>query len=304
MRVAILFFNLCLLWTPYTHSAGAAEQAEKDAKIKEHFSGLFSMTGQILIANHCGVGGSANPECMIGILSVVGSSIAAADAINSRRTCEQMTGGDCGGGGGDGGDGPPNNGGDGEIKDWTYAPESPPNNTPPPGEEPPPNNTPPPGLPLGTKVNKDKDGNITSLQFKDTLVKAPFDRDAFAEAGIPGVEFDKAMEEFNKLREEVGEQLGVSSPTQLKSSITGGGGGFSGYSSYNSNDEEETSGISTSKFFDLYKSKMKKNKKNKKNISFKPISYGKDKIGTAHDNIFQMVSKSYPKIFKSKVASF
>ena len=68
------------------------------------------------------------------------------------------------------------------------------------------------------------------------------------------------------------------------SSLTGGGGSSRGRGgSAGSNPADD--------FFKQYQNAMKKNKGGLRNLATKPL--GKDRIGSSHENIFEMVSKSY-----------
>ena len=141
-------------------------------------------------------------------------------------------------------------------------------------------------------------------------IKAPFDKNAFANAGIGEDEFNKALQDFQKDQSKivgqaknlVNKKLKLNSgagkdtddsesSSDFEPSLTSGGGSGRGRSFSNNNEDG-----SDASYLDMLKNSLNANKnkaKGRKIQSFKPLTFGNDKIGTAYDNIFEQVSKSY-----------
>ena len=146
-------------------------------------------------------------------------------------------------------------------------------------------------------------------------IKAPFDKNAFANAGIGEDEFNEAFQDFQTDQSKIVEQAKnlvnkrlklnkgdgkdtdhSDSSSDFESTLTSGGGSNRGRSFSNNNED------GSDPYLDMLKNSLNANK-NKARVrkiqNFKPLTFGNDKIGTAYDNIFEQVSKSYNSISSS-----
>ena len=145
-------------------------------------------------------------------------------------------------------------------------------------------------------------------------IKAPFDKNSFANAGIGEDDFNKAMQDFQKEQSQIVAQAknlvnkklklnkgsgkdndDSDSSSDFEPTLTSGGGSGRGRSFSGNNEDGSNS------YLDMLKNSLaNKNKaKGRKIQNFKPLTFGNDKIGTAYDNIFEQVSKSYNSINSS-----
>ena len=149
------------------------------------------------------------------------------------------------------------------------------------------------------------------------VVQAPFDQEAFVKAGFTPQQAASAFQTYNKVGQQemdkifgkngdpFGSDLAEGSGASgeegsdedlTRSTLTGGGGG--GRGSLAGSRGKRRRRPSSDDDFDFSKQledllKKGADSENPQGTVYKPLSIGKDKIGTRYDNIFQMVSRSY-----------
>lgn len=160
---------------------------------------------------------------------------------------------------------------------------------------------------LGITCLPDPNGNYR-ITFPDgTTIKTPFDEKEAEKLGITPGDYKKARQKLKKNIPNIVNRAG-----QALSKAMGMPKGWSGSKTNDTMGEDFSleseltkgkkgkpsskarSSGGSNQYLDMLAKSLKKDKKGKRTVqSYKPLNFGKDKIGTAYDNIFQQVSKSY-----------